>query len=60
MNKNILIAVPFALVAIAAILLSSRFPVTAESVVAWASVGALLSVAMLDYRIAWKRRLGRS
>jgi hypothetical protein len=60
MNKNILIAVPFALVAIAALLLSSRFPVTAESIIAWASVGALLSVAMLDYRIAWKRRFSRS
>jgi hypothetical protein len=60
MNNNILLAVPFGLVAVAAILLSSRFPVTVESIVAWASVGALGAVAMLDYRITGKRRFGRS
>lgn len=60
MNKNLLIAVPFGLVAVAAFLLSSRFPVTAESVIGWASVGALLAVAMLDYRIFGKRRFSRS
>jgi hypothetical protein len=60
MKKNILIAVPFSLVAVAALLLSFRFPVSAESMIGYASVFALLSVAALEYRISWKRLFGRS
>jgi uncharacterized membrane protein YebE (DUF533 family) len=60
MNKNILIAVPFGLGAIAALVLSFRSPVTAESLIGYASVLGLLSVAALEYRISWKRLFGRS
>ena len=60
MKKNILVAVPFALVAIAALVLSVRSPVTAESLIGFASVLGLLGVAALEYRISWKRLFGRS
>lgn len=60
MNKNILVAVPVGLLAVAALVLSFRSSVTAESVIGYASVFALLSVAALEYRISWKRLLGRS
>ena len=61
MNKNILsVAVPVSVVAVAAFLLSLRSPVTAESVIGYASVLALLGVAALEYRISWKRLFGRS
>lgn len=60
MNKNILIAVPVALVAIAALVLSFRSPVTAETMIGFASVLGLLGVASLEYRISWKRLFGRS
>ncbi|WP_414663982.1 hypothetical protein [Horticoccus sp. 23ND18S-11] len=60
MNKNILVAVPVGLLAVAAIVLSFRSSVSAESVIGYASVFALLSVAALEYRISWKRLLGRS
>lgn len=60
MNKNILLAVPFSVFAVAALLLSDRFPVSAESLIGYGSVLALLAVAALDYRITWKRLAGRS
>ena len=60
MNKNILVAVPFGLVAIAALVLSFRSSVSAESLVGYASVAALLCLAALEYRISWKRLFGRS
>lgn len=60
MNKNILIAVPVSLFAVAALLLSDRSPVSAETVFGYGSVLALLAVASLDYRITWKRLFGRS
>ena len=60
MNKNILVAVPVGLLAVAAIVLSFRSSVSVESVIGYASVFALLSVAALEYRISWKRLLGRS
>jgi hypothetical protein len=55
MKNNILIAVPFGLSAVAATLLSFYSEVTVESVIGWASVGALLAVAMLDYRVVSRR-----
>lgn len=58
MNKNILLAVPFGLVAIAALLLS-RSLVTAETIIGCVSVLGVLSVAALEYRINWKRLFGR-
>ncbi len=59
MNKNILVAVPVGLIAVAAILLS-RSSVSAESVVGYCSVLGVLLVASLEYRISWKRLFGRS
>lgn len=60
MNKNILLAVPVSLVAVAALLLSDRSPISAETAIGYGSVLALLAVAALDYRITWKRLFGRS
>jgi len=60
MNKNILVAVPFGLVAVTALVLSVRSSMSAESLIGYASVGALLCVAALEYRISWKRIFGRS
>jgi hypothetical protein len=60
MNKNILVAVPFSLLAVAAIVLSLRSSVSAESLIGYVSVFALLCVAALEYRISWKRLFGRS
>lgn len=55
MKNNILIAVPFGLSAAAATALSIYSEVTVESVIGWSSVGALLAVAMLDYRLVSRR-----
>jgi hypothetical protein len=60
MNKKILIAVPISLIAVSALVLSYRLPVTAESVIGYISVFALLAVLALEYRITWKRLFGRS
>jgi uncharacterized paraquat-inducible protein A len=60
MNKNLIIAVPVSLIAVAALLLSFRSSISAESLFGFASVFALLSVAALDYRISWKRLFIRS
>ncbi len=61
MNKNILlVAVPVSLIAVAALVLSFRSSVNAESLIGYASVIALLFVAGLEYRISWKRLFGRS
>jgi hypothetical protein len=60
MNKNILVAVPVGLLAVAAIVLSFRSSASAEALIGYASVFALLCMAGLDYRISWKRLFGRS
>jgi hypothetical protein len=60
MNKNIVIAVPVSLLAVAALVLSFRSSVSAESLIGYASVLGLLCVASLEYRISWKRLFGRS
>ena len=57
-NKLILAVIP-GVIAIAAILLSLRSPVTADSLVGYGSVIALLGLAALDYRINWKRVFSR-
>ena len=59
MNKNILIAVLLSLIAVAALLLSVRLHPTAESMIGFAAVLALLGVAALEYRLSWKRLFGR-
>jgi hypothetical protein len=60
MNKNILVAVPIGLLAAAVLVLSYHFPLTAESVIGYLSVFALLAVMALEYRITWKGLFGRS
>jgi hypothetical protein len=60
MNKNLVIAVPVSLLAVAALVLSFRTSVTAESLIGYVSVFALLFVAALEYRINWRRLFGRS
>jgi len=60
MNKNLIIAVPVSLIAVAALVLSFRSSINAESLLGFASVFALLGVAALEYRISWKRLFSRS
>lgn len=60
MNKNLITAVPVSLIAVAALVLSFRSSISAEALVGFAGVFALLSVAALEYRISWKRLFGRS
>ena len=55
MKNNLLIAVPFGLSAVAATVLSIYSELTVELVIGLASVGALLAVAMLDYRVVSRR-----
>lgn len=56
-NKLVLAALP--VIAIAAILLSIRSPIGAETLVGYASVLALIAVMTLEYRINWRRVFGR-
>ena len=59
MNKNILVAVPVSLLAVAALVLSFRSSINTESLVGFAAVFVLLCLASLEYRISWKRLFGR-
>ena len=52
MNKNILVAVPFGAVAVTALLLSFRSSMSAESLIGYAGVAALLAVAAIAFWIA--------
>jgi hypothetical protein len=60
MKTKILVAVPVSAIAVAALVLSARTSVNAESLIGYASVFALLSMAALEYRISWRRLFGRS
>jgi uncharacterized membrane protein len=61
MKTNILIlAALSSLIAVAALLLSFRSPITAEAAVGYASVLAMFGMAALEYRINWKRLFSRS
>jgi hypothetical protein len=60
MKNNLIIAVPFGLSAVAASVLSIYSELTVESVIGWASVGALLAVAMLDYGVLARRKGNRA
>ena len=60
MNKNIILAVLSSVIAVAALLLSTRSPVNAEAVIGYGAVLALLGMAALEYRLSWKRLIGRS
>ena len=59
MNKNLIVAVPVSFVAVAALVLSLRSSSTAESVLGYGSVFALLCLMALEYRINWKRLFSR-
>jgi hypothetical protein len=59
MKKNILVAVPVSVIAVAALVLSYRSSVNAESMIGFVSVFALLAVASVEYRINWKRIFSR-
>lgn len=59
-TNTIILASLTSLIAVAALLLSFRSPVTAESLVGYASVLTVLGMATLEYRINWKRLFGRS
>lgn len=59
MKQNIILAVLSSLIAVAALVLSFRFPIAPESVIGYGAVLTLLGVAALEYRISWKRIFGR-
>jgi hypothetical protein len=61
MKNTIILAVSLGVTfAAAALLLSFRSLVTADSLVGYVSVLALLGMATLEYRINWRRLFGRS
>ena len=60
MNKNLLLAVLSSFIAVAALVLSFRSPPSAESLIGYSCIVALLGVAALDYRLSWKRLFSRS
>ena len=59
-NNIVILAVLSGLIAGAALLLSFRSPVSADSIVGFVSVLTVLSMAALEYRISWKRLFGRN
>jgi hypothetical protein len=59
MKTNMIIAATLGTLAVAAIVLSFRSSADAESVIGFGSVLALIGMAALEYRISWKRLLGR-
>ncbi|MBL9200683.1 MAG: hypothetical protein JNL39_09265 [Opitutaceae bacterium] len=59
MNKNIILAVPFGLLAAALVLFfAGSLPV--EAIVGFAAVLVVLRIAALEYRITWRSLFGRS
>lgn len=60
MKTNVIIlAATLSVIAAAALVLSFRSSVDADSVVGYLSVLALLGMASLEYRINWKRLFSR-
>lgn len=59
MNKNIILAVPFGLLA-AALVLFFASSLHVETVVGFAAVLVVLRIMALEYRITWKSLFGRS
>jgi hypothetical protein len=60
MKTNMLvIAVTLSLVAAAALVLSFRSSIDADTVIGYLSVFALIGMAALEYRINWKRLFNR-
>jgi hypothetical protein len=61
MKNTIILAVSLGVtIAAAALLLSFRSLFTAESLIGYLSVFALIGMATLEYRINWRRLFGRS
>ncbi len=60
MTKNLVLAALSSFIAVAAFLLSVRSSITAESLIGYAAVLALVGTAALEYRITWRRIFGRS
>lgn len=61
MKNTIILAVSLgAFIAATALVLSFRSSVTADTLVGYASVLTLVAMAALEYRINWRRLLGRS
>jgi ABC-type Fe3+ transport system permease subunit len=58
-NKIIVLAAIPGVIAAVALVLSFRSPVSADSVIGYVSVLALVGMAALEYRINWKRLFGR-
>lgn len=60
MKTNVtVIAATLSVIAVAAVVLSFRSSVDADSVIGFGSVLALVGMAALEYRISWKRLFGR-
>ncbi len=57
-NMNV-IAATLGMIAVAALVLSFRSSVSADSVIGYGSVLAIVGMAALEYRINWKRLFGR-
>ena len=60
MQKNLTIAVLLSLFLAAALVLSFRYSVTADSILGFGAVLGLMGIATLEYRINWKRLFGLS
>lgn len=58
-NNKIVLAVLPGAIAVAALVLSVRYPVNADSLVGFGAALVLLGVATVEYRINWKRVFGR-
>jgi hypothetical protein len=60
MKTNLIVlAATLGAVAVAALVLSFRSAVDADSLIGYGSVLALVGMAALEYRINWKRLFGR-
>lgn len=59
MKNIVILAVTLGVIVSAALLLSFRSLITAEAIVGYLSVLALLGLASLEYRINWKRLFNR-
>ncbi|MEO6006280.1 MAG: hypothetical protein ABIZ04_23775 [Opitutus sp.] len=57
-NKTLHAVIPGVL-ALAALLLFFRAPFNADTLLGFVSVATLLGIAVLDYRISWRRVFGR-
>lgn len=58
-NTIITLAALLGAIAVSAYVLSASSPVNADSVVGYVSVLSLIAVAVLEYRVNWRRLLDR-